>query len=310
MNLKKILDNQEKFSKNFYDKVDLNPKQKEELLKTLCLGLQQEVSQIVSSTNFKVFDKTSFELDENKITFGMIDAIRYIFAISDLYDLDSESLIRAYREKENYLNKKLQIQNREYVKGKKVIVVDIDDVICDFRDYFNSWLKETYGIIIDKNSTSYYSSKEVKSVGLSPEAVFEDFIQKNNLLDIPLIKNAKRFLDLAKSKGYYIQLLTSRPENNLKCKYQTYMWLEKNNIYFDDLSFSPEKYIWVAKKDFFLNGDLVFAIDDSPKHAMEYSTHDIKVIVPDLPYNQDIIENKNIVRLNKQSFFDLLEDII
>ena len=310
MNLKEILDNQEKFSKNFYNKEKLDLKQKEELLKTLCLGLQQEISQIVSSTNFKVFDKTSFELDKNKITFGMIDAIRYIFAISNLYDLNADDLISAYKEKENYLNKKLETQNKTYTKGNKVLVVDIDDIICDFRCYFNNWLKETHNVFIDKNSTSYYSSKEVKEVGLSPEKVFEDFIQENNLVNIPTIKNAKEFLDIASAKGYYIQLLTSRPENNLKCKYQTYMWLEKNNIYFDNLSFSPEKYIWVAKKDFFINGDLAFAIDDSPKHAMEYSSHDIKVIIPSLPYNKNIIQNKNVVRLEKKNFFKQLVSLI
>ena len=310
MNLKNILDNQEEFSKNFYNKENLSLKQKEELLKTLCLGLQQEISQVVSSTNFKVFDKTNFELDKNKITFGMIDAIRYIFAISNLYDLKADDLTSAYKEKENYLNKKLEIQSRPYSKGRKVLVVDIDDIICDFRLYFNIWLEKTCGIKVNKNSTSYYSSKEVKEVGLSPEKVFEDFIQENNLLNIPVIKNAKKFLDIAKSKKYYIQLLTSRPENNLKCKYQTYMWLEKNNIYFDNLSFSPEKYIWVAKKDFFINGDLAFAIDDSPKHAMEYSSHDIKVIIPDLPYNKNIVENKNVVRLEKTDFFERLEKLI
>ena len=310
MNLKEVLKNQEKFSKNFYDKNSLNPKQKEELLKTLCLGLQQEVSQIVSSTNFKVFDKTFFELDKNKITFGIVDVIRYAFAISNLYNLSEEELTSAYKEKENYLNKKLEIQNNVYNKGTNVIVFDIDDVICDFRSHFNKWLEKTYNIVIDKNSKSYYSSKEVKSFGLSPEIVFEEFIANNELLNIPVIEGAKKFIDNVKSKGYYVQLLTSRPDSNLKCKYQTYMWLEKNNIHFDDLSFTPEKYIWLAKKDFFLNGDLTFAIDDSPKHAMEYSTHDIKVVIPDLPYNRNVTENKNVVRIEKQNFFDLLGKLI
>jgi hypothetical protein len=310
LNLKEVLKNQEKFSKNFYDKNQLNPKQKEELLKTLCLGLQQEVSQIVSSTNFKVFDKTCFELDKNKITFGIIDVIRYVFAMSNLYDLSEEELTSAYKEKENYLNKKLEIQKKAYIRGTNVIVFDVDDVICEFRSHFNKWLEQTYNIIIDKNSKSYYSSKEVKSFGLSPELVFEEFISSNKLLSIPVIKGAKEFIDDAKSKGYYIQLLTSRPESNLKCKYQTYMWLKNNNIYFDDLSFTPEKYIWLAKKEFFLNGDLAFAIDDSPKHAMEYSTHDVKVVIPDLPYNKNVTENKNVIRIEKKSFFDLLGNLI
>ena len=138
----------------------------------------------------------------------------------------------------------------------------------------------------------------MKNAGYSPEGVFESFIDQNEIINIPCIDQLKRFLDEAHNRGYYIQLLTARNENNLKCKYQTYYWLHQHNIKFHSVDFAPEKYIWVAKKDYYINGDLKFAIDDSPKHALEYATHDINIFVPRYAYN-DQIDHKNI------EFFDI-----
>ena len=154
-----------------------------------------------------------------------------------------------------------------------------------------------YKIEINADSTSYYSSKEVKEHGYSPEVVFEEFIANNELLSIPVINQMVEFLKLATNDNIYIQLLTSRPESNLKCKYQTYTWLRNNNIPFDSIGFAAEKYIWVAKKKFYLSGNLLAAIDDSPKHAMEYATHDITVLVPKTAYNKDI-QHKNITHFS------------
>lgn len=283
-NFKQTLENHKKFTNYFYDVDSLSDKQKEELLKTLCLALHHEVSQVVEATNFKVFDKQSYEVNTNEIVYNTVDAYRYMLAILGLYNITSEEFNSAYNEKDLYLKK---IQNKkQHVKDQPVIIFDIDDIICDFREYFNSWLLKTYNIEIDKNSTSYYSSKEVRDHGQSPEGVFELFMSSNELLNIPSIYEAIDTINDLSSKGYYIQLLTSRPGNNLKCKYQTYMWLDNMGIIFDDLAFSSEKYIWVSKQKYYVSGNVKLAIDDSPKHAMEYATHDIKVLLPDLPYNK------------------------
>jgi hypothetical protein len=47
----------------------------------------------------------------------------------------------------------------------------------------------------------------------------------------------------------------------------------------------------------------VYAIDDSPKHALEYAGHGINVKVPIKSYNKDI-KNDNI------TFYDSLTDIM
>lgn len=290
-NIESLLRLQNDFSEMFYSKERMCAKSKEELLKTLTLAMHHEVSEIVSACNFKVFDKTNYAVDKDKIVYNSIDVFRYLLAIMNLYDVDSNEFLSSFEERDIQLNLSKNIKPPS--EDQKVVVIDIDDVICDFRSYFNSWLYREYSIHINPNSTSYYSSKEVKSHGYSPEVVFEKFISSNELLNIPVIAPMIKFINLVKKENIYVQLLTSRPESNLKCKYQTYTWLHKNNIPFDDIGFASEKYIWLAKKDYYLNGNVVAAIDDSPKHAMEYATHDIPVLVPKTAYNKDI-KHKNI----------------
>lgn len=284
--IKNLLDLQDNFSSMFYDKTTMSCKQKEEMLKTISLAMHHEVSEIVSSSNFKVFDKTEYEVDKDKILYNSIDVFRYLLAIMNLYDITDLDFLSSFEERDTQL--KISNSIKQPRSDQKVIVVDIDDVVCDFRTYFNNWLYDTYGIYVDPNSTSYYSSKEVKDKGLSPEGVFEYFISCNQFLKIKPIESMVRFLELAQKDGMYIQLLTSRPSHNLKCKYQTYTWLKNNNIPFDNLDFAAEKYIWVAKREFYINGNMICAIDDSPKHAMEYATHDVKVFVPITSYNKEI----------------------
>ena len=287
MDLRNYLELQEKFSNLFYDKNNMSSKQKEEMLKTLSLSLHNEITQIVSSTNYKFYGKDEFTVDKGKVLYKSVDAFRYLLAILNLYDINEDTFLKAFQHKDNYLHKDVSYKT----SNKPVVVLDIDDVLVSFRATFNQWIRETYKIEIDDNSNQYYSSIAVKDIGLSPESVFEEFMEVDGLLTIPAFQNASLMTETLKKSGYEIQLLTSRPEGNLKCKYQTLQSLLDNNIVFDKLNFSSEKYIWLAKQDFYLDGRFKFAVDDSPKHVSEYANHNVPVVMPIYEYNKSILNH-------------------
>ena len=275
---------QQKYSDLFYDSNILDQKEKLEILKSLCLSLHNEVSLISSSIDYKNITKSNIRLDEENLIYHTVDSLRYIFAILNLYNIPVNEFEQCYLEKDVALN--IDAKLKEPTSEDKIAIVDIDDVICSFRDHFNSWVETFYNIKVDKNSDSYYTTKELLNISVSPDAAFELFIKQNELLNISVIDNAKQMLNKLKNNGYYIYLLTSRPKNNLKCKYQTYKWLEDNEIIFDNIDFAAEKYLWLSKQDFYINKQVHFAIDDSSKHAMEYATHGLKCYVPLANYNK------------------------
>ena len=307
--MKNYLQDQRKFSELFYDSNKMKESEKQEMLKTLSLSAHNEISKVVQSTNFKFYNQTS-KTDVNKLLYNSIDAFRYILAIWNLYDIDCDKINKAFVEKDVMLNMTNSFCSyEEYQNSKsakdKAIIIDIDDILCKFRSHFNSWLRNTLDVEVYDDSESYYSSVEVKKKGLSPEKVFEDFIECDELLNIPPIYSMILTINKLYSKGYYIQLLTSRPENNLKCKYQTFVWLKNSGLKFHNLAFSAEKYLWLAKQKYYIENKVLYAVDDSGKHATEYATHGVNCLMPDLSYNKNAI-NENITRFDIETQTDIL----
>lgn len=285
-NIKSLLDMQKKFGDNFYNEKNMSDEQKQEMLKTICLSMHNDVSSLANSTNFKYYS-SKIKTDETKLLYSTIDVFRYILATWNLFEISPEEINNAFIYRDIQLNE--SYKEIEYSKSncEKVVVVDIDDVLCEFRKCFNQWLRDTYQVNVSDNSKSYYSSVEVKEAGYSPEIVFHEFIKQNKLVDISPITNMINFVNSLYEKGYYVQLLTSRPSENHRCHTQTYAWLKSNNVKYHSLAFSPEKYLWLSQQDYYIDNKVLFAIDDSGKHAIEYASHGIVCIMPDLSYNKN-----------------------
>ena len=79
-----------------------------------------------------------------------------------------------------------------------------------------------------------------------------------------------------------------------------------HNIPFDDLSFSNEKFRWCAQSKYYDSNAISFALDDSPKHAMDYTKHGIDCYVPKKSYNVETWSSDGVVAYNDiSSLFDL-----
>ena len=88
--------------------------------------------------------------------------------------------------------------------------------------------------------------------------------------------------------------LTARPGDNLRCVYDTYDWIAKYCLPYDGIAFSSEKFRWCARSQYYKH--IEYAIDDSPKHALEYAKHGIECHVPIKSYNKQTQSVNNIKR--------------
>ena len=235
--------------------------------------------------------------------FESIDILRYIQAIQNLWGITPEEVESAFLAKEAYLNARKRIQDNPW-QGKPVAIVDMDDVIVDFRVGFSKWLAKTYGIQADVNSKEYYFLTAVQKVNVNPELVFSRFVSEGGFARLKPNIGAITFMNELRKAGYWIQILTARPEDDLRCMYDTYQWLDKYVIAYDDIAFSSEKFRWCEKSKYYDSGSISFAIDDSPKHATEYAKHGIKCYVPYKNYNKHL-DHSNIYFYH--SFYDILK---
>lgn len=295
MKFKKMLKRQRTFSNLFFDAEKFDDTKREEMTKSFALALHGEVSALISSINFKDHHANRKTPDREKILYESIDVLRYLLAIMNTWGYTSEEVDDAFNDKDTFLHMRHKSETAKW-DGRPVLIVDVDDVIAHFRKDYFKWLEKKYSIEIPQDYPEYYASSPLKDKGINPEATFKDFISDRKLRDIEPIDGMIDVLRHAQEMGFWIQLLTARPDQNLICLYDTYRWINQMKIPFDGLAFSGEKYRWVVQSPFY--GHVAACIDDSPKHAAEYSSHGLLVFSPALSYNTSLRDVKNVVHYN------------
>ena len=292
--LDKLFEIQKQFSELFRPKEELSVQERERLTQEFALALHSEVSSIVREINFKSHEQKRKQIVENSILFEAVDVFRYLLAILNLWGFTAEDFSQAFDDKENYLQIKY-VKNAQKWEGQPVILVDADDVIVEFRKGYSEYLNAMEGIDVDVNSKEYYFTNGIPKDLYNPEQLFQDFIDQRRLRDLEPITPTIQAINDLYDQGYWIQILTARPDWNKTCQYDTYTWLENSGLKFHKIDFSPEKMIWAANSEYYDQGSIVCAIDDSAKHAMEYAKHGIKVAAPIQPYNGELSGVDNVV---------------
>lgn len=277
---------QKSFNQKLYGK-EISKKELAEITKTLSLCLHSEVSELMQSVTFKDHHIQTDKIDKVKMLFESVDVIRYVIAMLNLNDISADKFLQAFMDKDVYLNN-IEKDQKSWDGKQKVAIVDIDDVLSEFRYHFSLHLNDKYDLYPDVEGEEYYFITALSQLDLNPEEVFERFTDQGGFRDIPVVEGAIKMLEEIRNRGYWIQLLTARPKENLKCFYDTYHWLDKNNIPYDALDFSNEKFRWCAKSRYYDNNKIVFAIDDSPKHIAEYAKHGIFCYMPNKNYNKEV----------------------
>ena len=290
---------QRDFSELFFDAAAMS---EEELIarhQVFSLALHSEVSELASAVHYKDHRPTQSETQRQKILYETVDIMRYCLAVLNLWDFTAEDYEDAFDSRDAFLWDR-ETRGLQNWSGQPVIVVDVDDVLAQFRLGFFGWIKENFGIDIDVENPYYYNQTPVGD--LSDEEAYMEFIKAGGIRSLPINDKIVESLNNLREQGYWIHLLTARPAENLKCLYDTCLWLSLNKVPYDSIAFSAEKYRWLLDKDFFKQGKMVCAVDDSPKHAAEYAQQGLNVFVPRRSYNSDVWDMKNVIS------FDWWED--
>ena len=296
-----MLSQQKKYNKKVLKDIS-SDEQRDQITQNLALCTHAELSSLVNAVNYKHHHGDLGKINKSTILYESVDVVRYMLAILNVWDVDSKEFKNAFHKKDIYLHARKRIDDNPW-QGQPVVIVDIDDVLAEFRNCFAKWLVEKKNIHPNIESNEYYFINALKKSNENPEQIFFDFMDDDGFLLLDRVQGSVDFLNHLKSLGYWLHMLTARPETNLMCFYSTYQWLTINKMPFDDLSFSNEKFRWCAQSKYYDSGAIQFAIDDSPKHAMEYARHGIRVKVPAKSYNIHI-EHDNV------QFYEDFNDLI
>lgn len=177
-----------------------------------------------------------------------------------------------------------------------IIKIDVDGVIRDTNNsminLYNDFYPNKIMDISDMKDYSVYKSFPDNGIN------WHDFFFKNNAKKIffesKVLDGAKRAIDMLKSDGHYIIIVTYQIDEINK-KY-TIDWLKNNHISYDMIAFTNEKQL--------VYGDIL--IDDSP-HVLNKERSDVLCYCIDYEYNKDL--NSENLR-HKSSLLEVANEII
>ena len=173
---------------------------------------------------------------------------------------------------------------------KKIIAVDIDEILAGFMDYFISYHNLTYQTKITKNEVFSFDLHEVFKVTREEIMVrMVKFGEGGHNIKIKPVAGAKEGIDALVKKGYELHLVTSRPSVIQK---DTEEWIMQHfpdkftnlhhafnqNIHKE----GSKKKKWEICKE--IGAEVL--IDDYLPNALSCSENGIKVLLMDAPWNQ------------------------
>lgn len=177
-----------------------------------------------------------------------------------------KSMVVRHRHSEEFVLRELD---------RPAVVVDIDNVICDYTTGFCTWIINRAPLFAKAAQTIMAERRwfgKAADFGMS-EAEWQgfkhEFRSRGHKRYLPTMPGAKPFLDRLRDAGYYIVLLTSRPIDRYPNIFtDTLFWLRDNDLTFD--------WVWWAldKKECLIENQAVkwirFAVDDDPKYVEQF----------------------------------------
>lgn len=188
------------------------------------------------------------------------------------------------------------------------IGIDIDGVLTDVKkwqlDYSSKFFAEKY----NKKIVNYkgYEVKQIFDVDAPLDEEFWNTYYDEYCTNIECRRFASEVLKKLKEDGHEIYIITARylanQDNEIGKKYKNIVldWLEKNNLIYDKIIFSPED-----KLDICIQKSIDLMIEDKVANIMNISDK-IPVICFHSNYNEQCIRS-NIIRC--YSWYDIYMNI-
>ena len=297
--LQQMFTDQSSFSERFFDSSSLTQEERERLTMVFATSLQKEVGSLLDGINYRQHRTADKDPSLSTILHEGIDVWRYLIGIMNLWGITPEQFQEAFDDRDLFLRMR---HDREAVlwNGEPVLIVDMDDVLTDFRQNCTEWAHQNFPGCVNEDTSVYYNI---------PQEVYQAFIDARLMRELGCLRGYVDAINSLYDQGMWIHILTARIESDLTLKYDTYAWLDRVGAKFHRVSFSQEKYLWLAQTDYYRQGRVLAAVDDSPKHAQEYAQHGVSCLVPANPYNADMPFSRHIFRcVNSQVFLEMIED--
>ena len=278
------------------EELGLDPKHMDDHERTdrarrVLLGIHEEVTELQKlTTSYKRHLLSRPVVNKENIADECADIFKYLVSLAQMHDISSDDFSEAFRRKTLVTSAKARYDRFKLVKGDKVLVVDVDDVVADL----SCWQQKLHSIksAIPDNEDKLRVVEEFK----------DRFYRAGGFRDLDVIPGAKRSLVKFSEAGYKIAMITARPAQQYKRLYaDTLTWLTNHGIPHDKVIFNKDKV--EAIQDHIMPAWPVAFVEDHPKNALGLAFNGVPVLLFNQPHNEslDCNAHSNITRVSSWS---------
>ncbi len=189
------------------------------------------------------------------------------------------------------------------------VAIDVDEVLTRTNDYFLREFNEEHGTEFKREDITDYNYLWVEKEGFNRDYVFGKLVEyvRNDLDSYDIGSDIVDVLSNLKNLGHELFILTSRDD---LVKERTIEWLEKSfgKGFFDEMVFTGDAISkTICKSEVCKIHEFDVLIEDAPHYCQEVSKAGVKVLMMDCPWNRDVKESENLIRVNNwKEVFDFL----
>lgn len=167
-----------------------------------------------------------------------------------------------------------------------IIKIDVDGVIRNINETMCRLYNEAFGTNLSVNDIFDYDVKKVftkfqKEFNMNAADYFFKLFSKVVFMDSNPYDGVKEAIERLRLAGHKVVIVTW--QFNTENKYNTLLFFEKNNIPYDDICFTRDK--WMIQGD--------WLIDDNPEFITDERDKSKKILI-NMPYNKNL--DYNVIR--------------
>lgn len=219
-------------------------------------------------------------INRSAVREDLIDVFKYWLSAFTAWGFRPKDLV------EGFWHKSIKCRQRhteEFLMSRdKIVVVDIDGVLCDFNVGFCNWIADVRPDVLKRCGKEWPDEHHFnhRSLGLEYEQYQQlkhEFRCSGAVGRLPAAYGSQELLALMRNWGVTIVLLTARPIDrypNIYC--DTLYWLQDNGLEFDALWYSSDKDEKVLAEGVLEN--IIMVIEDDTKHIKQFLEAGLNVV--------------------------------
>lgn len=243
--------------KNWMDIASLTDEEKDAYLRDLALFMMDEIIEYQRSRGYKRHKIWEEPYPRSARIMELIDVQKYLYTAALVEGVTPDEWYETFIQKTQIVDERWRQDQASWDDSNtKIVCCDIDGVLADYKSAINQHINDLGG-------TEDEAKMWIEECGILQS------------LD-PIEKNIEVIKKLA-SCGYKIILVTSRRSWRVSSiQTNTTNWLKRYGVPYDGIVYGFDKAEAITKR--LRNIKPIFAIDDSPKHAVDLAdTLGIKV---------------------------------